>query len=739
MKFFINKKIFLLSCSILFALIFSGKTAEAATLSKPVSNLGMVGYWSFNEGTSTKATDFSGNSNTGTLNNMAFPSTATSGWNPGKRGNGLVFDGTDDYVNVPDSTSLNISGTVSISAWVKAPNSNQNLCFVSKRVSSSPFTMYSLCVSGADSFGNSSGKKIYFLMMESNSGNYRGSYTTADVVDGNWHHIVAVSDASGASLTIYVDGVSVALTNDHSGGSWPNTNNSQPLTIGFNNGSGYFNGPIDEVRIYNRALTASEVRLLYGAGSRIINRKIATNSGLLAYWPLDDGSGTKAGDTSGNGITGTLINSPTWTTSGKHGNALSFTAASSQYVDISTLTFIPTTAVTLSAWIKLTGTPGAFDAMIIGKATICANSNTDFPIKLTVNASRQATFYGDGGGDFSHDTTLNSSALSLNTWYHVTATFQKDDFARLYINGVQVASAAVAYTFSNTTAPWRLGGITIGSGCGDGSYFPGSIDDVRVYNRALNSTEVATLANTHSTKINAPQNTKSTNGLVGLWSFNGQDISGTTATDRAGSNNGTLTNGPLVTNGQVGQALKFDGSSSYVSVKSGKVDTSDRGTISGWIYVDNFSNGDTNQKILSYGAGDSTTLGCEIRQNAAWSNTWRLSVVQQSQGDTADGVGGSTDLSVGQWYFVACISNGSQYTLYLNGAAETSNVWIGSNTGDWFSDTVTGSGGANTTEIGSTLYAGSRGAYFRGKLDEIRVYNRALSAAEVKQLYLMGK
>ena len=69
----------------------------------------------------------------------------------------------------------------------------------------------------------------------------------------------------------------------------------------------------------------------------------------------------------------------------------------------------------------------------------------------------------------------------------------------------------------------------------------------------------------YGSTLNAPQNDLNTNGLIGLWSFNGDDISGTTAYDRSGAGNtGTLTNGPTKTIGIAGQALSFDGSNDYV-------------------------------------------------------------------------------------------------------------------------------------------------------------------------------
>src|SRR5690606_20679208 len=99
-------------------------------------------------------------------------------------------------------------------------------------------------------------------------------------------------------------------------------------------------------------------------------------------------------------------------------------------------------------------------------------------------------------------------------------------------------------------------------------YANGVIDEPRIYNRALSADEVKNLYDLGTPQtVNASQNSSMTSGLVGEWSFNGADISGTTAYDRSGSgNNGTLTNGPTPTFGKVGQALSFDGTDDYISV-----------------------------------------------------------------------------------------------------------------------------------------------------------------------------
>src|SRR3989338_7635905 len=134
-----NSKLWLLLPLIL--LLAYSYSAKAAIISKPPSNLGLVGYWSFDEGTSTTATDFSGNRNNGKLTNfpspVPFDSSVNSGWTNGKQGKALSFDGSDDYVNAGSASSLKPTSAQTISFWIKlntvAPAAQ---VFVANRVNS---------------------------------------------------------------------------------------------------------------------------------------------------------------------------------------------------------------------------------------------------------------------------------------------------------------------------------------------------------------------------------------------------------------------------------------------------------------------------------------------------------------------------------------------------------------------------------------------------------------------------
>lgn len=209
---------------------------------------GLVGFWAFQEGGGDLVNDLSGNANHGTLKNMAFPPTATSGWNAGRKGVGLKFDGTDDYVDCGNDASLNITGNITVEAWFKT-NGTQAIwkTIVSKITWGSPRTGWALMFFGADRIG---------FYQDSSSDD--GPTYDMPALYNTWVHAVGVYD--GSYLRIYVNGDEKDTT-AHNTGLGVATNSLQIGKLSYS--ANYFNGQIDQVRIYNRALSAEEIKQLY--------------------------------------------------------------------------------------------------------------------------------------------------------------------------------------------------------------------------------------------------------------------------------------------------------------------------------------------------------------------------------------------------------------------------------------------------------------------------------------------
>ena len=210
---------------------------------------GLVGYWKFDEGSGTTATDSSGNNNIGTLTNGPT-------WTTGKIGEALSFDGVNDYVNAGKNTSINNLGPLTYSAWVY-PKASSKFQILNKRYRS----LY------LDStYGNPLG--LVFFVSTNNQNMI--PYCTARPIQLNaWTHVAVVwNGVIGASTTgkFYVNGVSCNFSGNLGVGT-TYSDVSMDQAIGASNDGGsfseFFNGNIDEVRIYNRALSTGEITELY--------------------------------------------------------------------------------------------------------------------------------------------------------------------------------------------------------------------------------------------------------------------------------------------------------------------------------------------------------------------------------------------------------------------------------------------------------------------------------------------
>ncbi len=635
--------------------------ASAAVIAKQPNNLGLAAYWTMNEGTGTLAHDSSGNGNDVTLNSAT--------WASGTHGNAASLSGSG-YLGRANTPSLNISGgLLTISAWFKANTVSGTQMILTKGAYGSHWN-YGMGLNGTG------------IVSRYNNGDL---VSTAVAVNANvWHHVVEVYTAT--STMFYYDGNFIEAKANNS---WSAQTGGQVMTIGaaYSNGtssySEFFNGVIDDVRIYSRQLSTSEVATMYRSGQVV--RKNVSNQNLVGYWPMNEGRGSIAHDFSGGGNNGTLAGAtlPSWV-NGKRAGALNFDGSTSR-VNLGSVT--TPVNVTISAWIKTSSAAqrpifsnrgsGAYYGITGGKFFIYYNSAT--PAGISSNR-----------------------AVNDNQWHLVTWT-NDGSTSILYIDGLQDSAPA-------QTRGSQSGTAYIGWDSANNEYFPGSIDDLRIYSRVLSPSEVQKLYSMGETTLNANQNNRLTSGLLGYWTFNGADISGTTVYDRSGlGNNGTM-NGPVTAIGKVGQGLKFNGVSDYVTI--------------------NYANPINSTSVVAWFKRLGTPAGgyhivtggpnVEISINEAGGYI-RTGVVTDTLGRQVFNSG--SGLVDGRWHQVAMTYNGSALNSFIDGVQTATNP-------------VSGNLSGTAGEIGRYL---SNAYVANGVIDEVRIYNRALSSDEVKQLYNMGK
>ncbi|MFH1319951.1 MAG: glycerophosphodiester phosphodiesterase family protein [Bacteroidota bacterium] len=208
--------------------------------SKP--GTGLVCYINLNEGAGVTLNDITGNGNNGLLYDGT--------WTSGHSGSALIFDGIDDYADVPNTPMLDINNnSVSISAWVKLdelPSETSGDCGPIYDSDQDAYILYT----------KKSTNELVFKV-STTWGFRRPGIPESSLIKGEWLHIVGVYN--GSQAMIYLNGV---LKDTHTG-LIGNVDNGQVAQIGHNNQGDYFKGQIDEIRIYNRALTQDQVGCLY--------------------------------------------------------------------------------------------------------------------------------------------------------------------------------------------------------------------------------------------------------------------------------------------------------------------------------------------------------------------------------------------------------------------------------------------------------------------------------------------
>lgn len=337
------------------------------------------------------------------------------------------------------------------------------------------------------------------------------------------------------------------------------------------------------------------------------------------------------------------------------------------------------------------------------------NNRANLWTSSTLNAQ-----YGTGSGTVS----LGTSAYSANTLYRQAMIYSSAG-GEHYTGGSQIGSSVSA-----PSVVWN--GVNVGNRNG-GEHLYGTVKNVRIWKKALSDTELTGVTGgqesaIQKTTINAPQNDKQTSGLVGLWSFNGKDMSGTAAYDRSGQgNHGTLTNSPTLAIGKVGQALSFDGTDDHILVPANSGLRPSNVTVSAWV---NLTTTTSARAIVSYtkSAGASYLLDYNspnsgylqfCSYNAAWYCAQTL----------------VSNVPANQWHHLVGTYDGTNLKLYVNGTLMDT-VALAS---------IDYTAPDSYVTIGRYYAGGVGGHYPSGKIDEVRIYNDDLSVLDVANLYNLGR
>lgn len=491
-----------------------------------------------------------------------------------------------------------------------------------------------------------------------------------------WTHVVMVHD--GQSDIIYLNGAKASEKT--AAGNLDAT--KHPLGIGWNpiDGGGWFDGTIDDVEIYNKALSGAEVTALHTAQSTFVG----TASDLVASYKLNgDGHDNSQFENDAHALSGASAQSNRF---GRGSNAMKGGARADNSIalqsDYSTIGF----------WVNPASFPGS------GEVFLFSNGGWQERLKISLPSHGKPVFTTHSGGACCSDMD-SGTPLALNTWTYVTMVHDGTQDI-IYFNGVRVNQKNVSGTLDKTNHPLGIGYDPIDNG----GFFDGTMDDVEVYNRALTDAEILALYNGQKDADVIAGN------LVANYTFKGNGHDATAYNNNA---NGFVAGKDRF--GKSNSAASFNGKGTEVTASNSSQLNSPQTSVSFWANPKTYAANGENF-ILSFGG---------------WQERWKISLPTHGKPVwTTNHSGGISDMDSGDgntlplntWTHVVMVHDGANDVIYFNGNQVASKA-------------VAGTLNNTTKPLGIGYNAVDGGNWFDGGLDEVQIYNNALSAAEIKALY----
>ena len=366
---------------------------SALALTAAIGAEGPIAHWTFEERSGPVAADVSGNGHTGTLNGVYWHNDVA---------NGAIYCDGSGHVAVQDAPSLRLKDALTLANWVRIadPTAAVSMRMISKKIAWDSPQGYEFEYNPANNVlgFTGPGRDLAYALVD---------------LDTSWHHLAAVID--GPTVRLYVDGAPVPMQDDQIGALQAGP---QPLTIGRHSaGGGQFDGAIDDVRLYRRALAAFEIRALLPQ----------IDQGLVAHWNLDESVGTVANDRSANALHGVLTAGADWFSGPTSGAVYLDGAGHVAIPDSSKLRL--TQALTIMAWARVADPQQASYQRLVSKKNQWDDADG---YELIYHPANRLLILGAGGDD---------SAVAVvdlgSDWHQITATIS-GTAAQLYVDGKAV-------------------------------------------------------------------------------------------------------------------------------------------------------------------------------------------------------------------------------------------------------------------------------------------------------------
>ena len=429
-------------------------------------------------------------------------------------------------------------------------------------------------------------------------------------------------------------------------------------------------------------------------------------SGLVAYYPFNG----NANDESGNAINPTYIGTGVTLTTDRFGNpdkAYNFDGNAGSYIRMPA-DKLPTTNRTISLWFNVPEVSNRPGLLGYGGNGSCG---TSFFMALNCMGGGQYMLQGHCA---INQAVYAYTAEPINNWYHWVAVID-GNVQKIYVNG-ELKSTENTFTSGTAVAgaDFALGVISYVNGTVpytdiNVGYLKGKLDDVRIYDKVLSDEQVNELYKIES------------DNTVAWFPFNGDAVDKSTTANHAAVHGATLTTDRL---NNPDQAYSFNGSTDRLQAPEN--DAYDFGdgdfSITSWVSLNEIKTA----RIVSAGYTDNDGIwGLGLGSHPKWDTGLRINYFVYSGGDYHDFNSNEiTGYTLGRWAMVGITKKGNTLTFYFNGQqAGTATIPFVSNANSYLS-------------IGSRqLTSGSHIEFMNGKIDEVRIYKRGLSEAEMVQEY----
>mgnify|MGYP003144272101 CR=1 FL=1 len=640
---------------------------------------------------------FNGNANDATTNYNATTQGSPS-YVTGKFGQAASLSNSDtDYFTTSISPTI-LGNSFSLSAWVYFTQNSGGSDYYS--------------IAGAY-WNGSSGNQSWIFYVNNGTLSFFSNLTSGSItVTGGtvplnqWNFVAfSIDDKNQISLNlngaITTSAVSLSLRS-----------NSINLTLGNlgpYNASRTMYGLLDQVRVFNRALSASELNVLYNeTDSTTSNTNLFNEGAGVALYTLDYDASDAGGLYDG---------TPSNVLFGVEGqiNTAGFFDGSTVAADIvlgsSFISAFDVANKSFSLWFNWDGSnPGSNGYGMPFFMNGTGLSNGRIGVQITNSNGTITAYSGTAGSN-------PTSTISANTWYHFALVVSGSSY-EAFVNGSSIGTAT-----NNNGVDSGTQTASIGSWFSSNYYFTGDIDQVRFFRKSLSQEEIDVLV--AENPCNYTCTTDTTNYPTTNLAYYKLDNS---ADDETGVYDGTSTD-VFYAFGRFNQAAVFNGSSSIIKdiLGSGFTYATKTMTFSAWIFVTDNSN---DNMIIGDGLTTATGgWGISTGYGNAPNQRLSFSVASSAMGGVQQTYS-SVSIADDTWTHIAVSVDFSSVTdsikMYINGTEDTSLV-----------DGISGSFVDNTTyntSIGGT-WSGSAARFFEGSIDQVRIFETALTSSQVSELY----